>query len=77
MGIDGACASRIGDLTMSESGRGELLMYADRVLTGTGIDAADIRTVVASAADDAATMVLRAGWDCAGNALTLVDDDAR
>lgn len=62
---------------MNETGPGELLKYADRVLTGTGIAAADIRIVVASAAADAATMALRAGWECASNALILVDGDAR
>ncbi|AMY56323.1 hypothetical protein A3L23_05025 (plasmid) [Rhodococcoides fascians D188] len=77
MGIDGARASRIGGHTMNESGPVELLKYADRVLTGTGIAAADIRIVVASAAADAATMALRAGWECASNALILVDGDER
>ena len=75
MGIDGARASRIGGHAMNETGPGELLKYADRVLTG--IAAADIRAVVASAAADAATTALRAGWNCASNAAILVDGDAR
>ena len=77
MGIDGARASRIGGHAMNETGPGELLKYADRVLTGTGIAAADIRAVVASAAADAATTALRAGWNCASNAAILVAGDAR
>lgn len=77
MGIDGARASRIGGHAMNEGGPVELLKYADRVLTGTGIAAADIRIVVASAAAAAATMALRAGWECASNALILVDGDER
>ena len=56
MGIDGACASRIGDLTMSESGRGELLMYADRVLTGTGIDGEPRSTYLYHVVDNEWTM---------------------
>lgn len=75
MGIDGARASRIGGHAMNERGRVELLKYADRVLTGTGIAAADISTVVASAAADAAATALRAGWECASNALIRVDED--
>ena len=77
MGIDRARASRIRGHAMSETGRAELLKYAEQVLTGTEIAAADIRAVVASAANDAATTALRAGWNCASNAAILVDGDAR
>ncbi|MCZ4618339.1 hypothetical protein [Rhodococcus qingshengii] len=46
---------------------GDLLRYAQQVLTGTGHEPAQVASVVAGTSEDAAARALRAGWECAAN----------
>ncbi|MBT2269860.1 hypothetical protein [Rhodococcus erythropolis] len=46
---------------------GDLLRYAQQVLTGTGHAPDQVASVVAGTGEDAAARALRAGWECAAN----------
>lgn len=50
---------------------GDLLRYAQQVLTGTPHAPDQVASVVAGASEDAAARALRAGWECAANPVVL------
>ncbi|MBH5143497.1 hypothetical protein [Rhodococcus erythropolis] len=50
---------------------GDLLRYAQQVLTGTGHEPAQVSSVVAGTSEEAAARALRAGWECAANPVAL------
>lgn len=53
---------------------GDLLRYAQQVLTGTGHAPDQVASVVAGTGEDAAARALRAGWECAANPAVLAGE---
>ena len=50
---------------------GDLLRYAQQVLTGTSHAPDQVASVVVGTGEDAAARALRAGWECAANPVVL------
>jgi len=50
---------------------GDLLRYAQQVLTGTSHAPDQVASVVAGTSEDAVARALRAGWECAANPVIL------
>ena len=72
MGVECADPSRCVVNAVS----GDLLRYAQQVLTGTGHEPAQVASVVAGTGEDAAARALRAGWECAANPVVLACEQA-
>ncbi|MCQ4129151.1 hypothetical protein NOU13_32110 [Rhodococcus erythropolis] len=55
---------------------GDLLRYAQQVLTGTSHAPDQVASVVVGTGEDAAARALRAGWECAANPVALACEQA-